>query len=760
MLAIMRKTLKIAGLVAGGVLALLLAAVLIAAFTFDPDALKGTLVDRLQRDHQRTLAIADPIKLSLFPRIGVELGSLTVSEQGKPAPFASLKSARLALALRPLLSGEVVVDRIRVDGLQLRITRFKDGRTSIDDLIQPAQPEAHGGAASASGAGGSPPLRLDVAGVSLTDAALSLDDEQTGRRVALTGADFETGRLAPGRAGDVRFKGHLAASAPQVDADVSAGASLLFEPGRRLAISGFEAAAQGRLAGTGNAALKLKGRVEMDLAPWALSLQGLEISLESPEGPLALKAEVPAFRWAAAGAGPAGPQALEATLSFRRGDTQAQARLKADLLATAEPLRLSSTQTSLAVDGKQGEMAVRGSLGIAWSFDTALEQLAVKNLAVEASLPNPRGGALPLKAQGTLQADFKQQSAQAELAGTVDGSRFDTRLAATHLAPAALTLAAQIDKLDVDRYLQRPHAPGPGRAASPASDKPIDLSALQGLDASGSLRIGALQAAGLKASQLAIDWRAGGGKLVLNPIAAELYQGRLSGSAEVQAGAPARFSLQNQFTDVHIGPLLQDLTGKDPLTGRGTVSIDVHAEGATPAALQKALAGRARLELREGAVRGFNIGQTLRGLKDRIGLGGASHSGAGSQADVTDFSELGATLTIAHGIAHNDDLLAKSPLLRLAGSGDIDIGQGRLDYLVKATVVPSLQGQGGPELQALRGETIPVRLSGPFSAIGWKIELGDLMKDLAQQKLEQQLGQAKDRARQQLGDKLKGLLGR
>jgi AsmA protein len=146
--------------------------------------------------------------------------------------------------------------------------------------------------------------------------------------------------------------------------------------------------------------------------------------------------------------------------------------------------------------------------------------------------------------------------------------------------------------------------------------------------------------------------------------------------------------------------------------------------------------------------------------KARFGLGGGAHSGTGSAAEFTDFSEISASFRIDHGVAHNEDLLAKTPLLRVAGSGDIDIGQGKLDYTVRATVVSTLQGQGGPELQALRGQTVPVRLVGPFSAIGYQIDYASLAKDLAQQALGGKAQEAKEAVKQQLGNKLKGLLGK
>ena len=134
--------------------------------------------------------------------------------------------------------------------------------------------------------------------------------------------------------------------------------------------------------------------------------------------------------------------------------------------------------------------------------------------------------------------------------------------------------------------------------------------------------------------------------------------------------------------------------------------------------------------------------------------------GSGSTSEKTDFSELTGSLRIVNGVAHNDDLSAKSPLIRVAGNGDVNIGEDRLDYTVKATVVSTLQGQGGPELQAMKGLTVPVRLTGPLTAIAWKIDFAGLASEVAKQKLDEKKEEVKEKAKEQLKDRLKGLLGK
>ena len=108
----------------------------------------------------------------------------------------------------------------------------------------------------------------------------------------------------------------------------------------------------------------------------------------------------------------------------------------------------------------------------------------------------------------------------------------------------------------------------------------------------------------------------------------------------------------------------------------------------------------------------------------------------------TDFSALDASLHIADGVARSDDLELKSPFLRLGGAGSFDIGRGRIDYTARATVTDTAAGQGGAGLEALRGVTVPVQLSGPFDAIDWKVQWSAVATAALRHQLKDKLGEA------------------
>ena len=90
------------------------------------------------------------------------------------------------------------------------------------------------------------------------------------------------------------------------------------------------------------------------------------------------------------------------------------------------------------------------------------------------------------------------------------------------------------------------------------------------------------------------------------------------------------------------------------------------------------------------------------------------------------------------------------PFLRLGGAGDINIGADSMDYLAKATIVNTSGGQGGKDLDSMKGLTVPVRLSGSFDALKYNIDYAAMVSESAKQQIQQKV-------QEQLGDKLRGL---
>jgi AsmA protein len=707
----MNKVLKYLLIAVAALVALLVAAVAIIAATFNPNDYKPELIKLVKEETGRTLSIPGEIQLTFFPRIGADLGQLSLSEPRSEQIFAAAKQARVSVALLPLFSKQVVVDRVLIDGLSVRLQRDRSGRYNFDDLLPrkeegAGQPQAETPKPQAQ-APASIPL-LNIGGIAITHASLDYRDDASRRHLTVANLDLTTGPIADGKKSQIDFSADLRGENPTMN--LKLGLKSGFTPElaqQRLLLDSFTASIDGAAAG----------------------LSDLRLKLSLP--------------------------ALEAT-----GQT-----FKTPVL-------------TLEVAFKQAGQAISTKVAGALQGDLTAQRFEFSKLGIEATAPNPAGGTLALKAQGKASADLAHEAVQVALDGQLDSTTLALKAGVHSFAQPAIDFDIALGELDADRYLPKSEKPtaAPNTPATGAKTGPepvIDLSPLQALNLRGALKVAALKVMGLKATNIRLQLKALGGQVEVNPLAAALYGGGVNGSLTASAGKPQRLAAKLDLRSINIGPLMKDAIDQQPIDGRGNVAINLGTSGNTVSQFKQGLNGTAGLQLQDGAINGINIAAALRNAKAKLGAG--SQEGAAAAQDKTDFTEFGASFKITNGVAHNDDLSAKTPLLRLGGAGDIFIGEDRLDYTVKATVGPTLQGQGGPELEQLKGLTIPVRLTGPYSAIAWKIDFGSLASNRAkelieqrkaqvqqdvQQKLDEEKAKAGQRLKEQAEDALKNLLRR
>jgi uncharacterized protein involved in outer membrane biogenesis len=361
-----------------------------------------------------------------------------------------------------------------------------------------------------------------------------------------------------------------------------------------------------------------------------------------------------------------------------------------------------------------------------------------------------------------LKADGQKLSLN-PLIAKVDDSQINANLDISQFNNPAYNFDIKIDRLDADRYI----AKGDPKTKS-SGDTPIDLSALKKLNATGEAKIGWLKLANVKTENVDLGLKAGDGVATLSPFSANLYKGSMAGTLKVDARATPNIAFKQNMKGVSVGPLMVDAINNDMLSGTGTVNIDVTTAGNTVSALKKGLLGNASLNLADGAIKGVDIAGSIRDLKSKVNILGKKDASA-DKTKKTDFSELTATFDIKNGVAHNEDLAMKAPILRLAkgdSRGDIDIGNEKINYLAKPTVVKSLKGQGGADLDELSGIAIPVKITGTFADPKYGMDFAAIGGALAQSKLLDKVGGDKATAAKELlggdnkVDALKDLLGK
>ena len=438
--------------------------------------------------------------------------------------------------------------------------------------------------------------------------------------------------------------------------------------------------------------------------------------------------------------------------------TLSKLTLKTGRIAAGTP---SDIDLAFSVGASRPKVNLDVRLKTRIAIDPGAQTVDLNPLAADLSFTDPKSarGPVAIRLTGSAHADIPKQRASLDFSTKFDESSVTGKAGLAHFSPPSYVFDVNVEKLDADRYMGAKQPEGKGAPAG-KPEQPLDFSALKTLQASGSVRIGSLKAANIEAQNVRLDAKAGGGRLDVNPLSASLYQGTMGGSLSLVAAATPQITVKQKLAGISIGPLLKDSIDRDLLEGRGNVTLDVSGQGATVSAIKKALNGSASLALADGALKGINIAASIRNAKAKLGALKGEATQASNAAEKTDFTELKASFAIKNGVAHNSDLSLKSPLLRLGGEGDIDIGAGSMDYLAKATLVATAAGQGGKDVSALKGITVPVRISGPFASLSYKLDFNALIGGAVQQKIDEKKEEIKARARDKLEDQLKGLFGR
>jgi len=854
----MKKILKYGLIGLAGIVALLVLAVAIISATFNPNDYKPLIIKLVQEKKQRTLTIEGDIKLAFWPKIGADLGKVSISEHKSEQTFASIQGAKVSLALLPLLKKELVVDTIYIDGAQANIIKYKDGTTNFDDLLSKDEEESE-------------QIKFDVDGVKVTNSAVNYSDEGTGAKYALSKFNLTSGHIALAEPIDLATDFSATANQPAIAADIKLKGNFLADPeAKHFAAKDLDASIKGDLLGGKDVNITMSGDIDAKPETREFLIDSLKLALSGQfdGAKVTLDLNAPALV----------AQKDEVTskkITVNLNQEKANDSFKASLVLSdikGSPKALQSSGISGEIAGTQGKRSINGKFSS--PFQGNLESLIfdLPKFAGNVDIKDPAipNGSAKVNFNLSLHADVKQEQVNSKFMMNVDNTKLNGQVAVAHFKkpniqfnlnadtldlnkllgasnkkaepkkadpagqkPADLSALANllldgkinigniiyekyrlsglnvnikadgeklalsglnvkfddsqikgglgishfskplytfdldIDQLNLDKYIIASDKPAETKANT--GDAPIDLSALKALNANGSIRIGNLRYGKTKASNVRVDLKAANGIATIAPLSANLYQGSMNGSLSVDARNTPSIAFKQDMKGIAIGPLLVDAINNDMLDGKGTLNVDVTASGNTVGAMKKALNGKSSLQLADGAIKGIDIAGTIRNAKSKLNvLKGQSSIGA-DQTQKTDFSELSASFDIKNGVAHNEDLAMKAPILRLAkgdSRGDVDIANETINYLAKPTIVKSIKGQGGADLDALAGVSIPVKVTGTFSAPKYGVDFASLGTAIAKSNLLDKVGGDKAGAVKSLigdGDKvdaLKGLLGK
>lgn len=445
---------------------------------------------------------------------------------------------------------------------------------------------------------------------------------------------------------------------------------------------------------------------------------------------------------------------------------------------TAQLDQLQLQVFDIALHGKVQAQQLLGAPQL--NTQLQLEPFNLRALAQHLAIELPEMADLTTLTQvaAKLKAQWQSENMQLKL------SQFELQLDNTRLSGPVLMQDQQrfewdlhLTSIDLNRYLPTPvdtqqDSPEPSQNNGEELIIELPTELLRSLNLDGRIRADEVIYDTITSRNILIEVKADQGQWAIAPAQADLFNTRIHNELRLDVrGDLPEYHVITRAANLPIEEILKTLADFDRLSGTGMVDINLATSGDRISQFKQNLNGMVALNLSDGAVKGFNLAQSIREAR-------AMFSGQRAASDQeplqTDFSSLIGQFSIKDGIVDTEQLSAQAPFMRLRGDGQIDLPRERLDYALQARIVGTDQGQGGREFQDLAGLTIPIRLRGSWIAPNVSLDLERLLTERAQQeiqrrleeqkqrladearkKIEQQIEQQKDEVLQNIGEEIK-----
>ena len=664
---------------------LLIGGVFLALNLIDPNDYRDKIQSVAMEQTGRALAIDGDIKLNYFPWAGFTLGqtSLANAEGFGDAPFAKIDSAQLKVKLLPLFKKAVIVDTVQLAGLSLDLQRAADGSTNWDDLVKG---DTNSGTDTATGnteetqpeepATGGSLQDLSIGSVIIENAEIQWRDQQNNTDATLTQFNLQSDEIALGKpfsfATDFAVNSTSASVAANVDGSGQINVDL---DNQRYRLSALKLAttASGDAVPVQDFSLNLNGDVDADLNAQTVSVTSLMIDTIGVQ----LNGDVQITQLNS-------EPAISAQLKSNTvNPRQLAQKLDIELPASQDPQALTAATIDVALTANAGANATSAKLE---KLSIVLDDTTIDGQATLANLAAP---VPPVVFQLN-----------------VDAIDIDRYLPAATDAPDAVTETQ-------DTGVESANT-GNANAGDTPIALPIEL--MRQLNVDGMIRVGRLKFSNMNSEQIEVPVKAQQGVVSLDGFSASMYEGAIqtTASVDVNGSAPV-YQVKSGIKNVQAGLMLEDmLQDTAPISGEAVITSNLSTSGDTLNQLISNLNGRYTSDFTDGALHGINIGYQLRRARSLF-----SNADDIDQEPVskTDFSALHVSADINNGVIRSDDLDIRAPALRVAGNGVVDLPQEQIDYTVTTKVVGSVEGQGGQDLDDLKGVSASIPIRGTFEQL-------------------------------------------
>ncbi|CAH7002426.1 AsmA protein [Vibrio chagasii] len=678
---------------------IVVAAILALVLLVNPNQFKPLIVEQAQKHTGLELVIEGDISWQFFPSIGFELGQTELrNPEGFTQPnLFKVDTVGVDVSVTPLFSNQLEIGNITLDGAEFYLETLKDGRKNIDALTQASASDASAPAADTTSEPAQAPQEqsaaetsgwtINLAGVTISNALFEMDDKQAGSFTKLYDVSLNLSEFAV----DTWTTATFAASGENNQQKFSANGSAEFklaEGFATYALRNIDLNAKFNDPTTSIDSVKLGlDTFEFDKVnqlTYAVVGKAAGLDLDlKGGGELTVDKAISKVTL--------NKLTLDSTF---KGDTLPQSPMKVDMLSDLS-FDLTKSHLSFVLEKLQAN-----SIALDGKADVTLSDIP----KVRFSLHSPN-----IDLDEFLGLGSSTETASTAPSGSAGGSTSKSG------------------------------------SSAPAKEVEPDLSALKTLDVKGDITIDKFKANNAKMQNVKTAFSVNRGVAELTSFTSNLYQGSISATAKLDARkTPATYTAKKRIKGVRVQPLLVDVAGNDMLEGTGNIDVNVKGKSLTPTGIKKNLVGTIAINFEDGAVNGINVAQLIRENYAKIK---GEKVESTNEAKKTDFSAMKATLKVDKGWVSTNDLSAQSPLLRVTGQGKANFINETVDFLVRTSIVGSLEGQGGKSIDDLKDVTIPIKVTGQWADPKFALVFDDVLKQKAQKEI--------DRGVNKLTDKIK-----
>lgn len=236
-------------------------------------------------------------------------------------------------------------------------------------------------------------------------------------------------------------------------------------------------------------------------------------------------------------------------------------------------------------------------------------------------------------------------------------------------------LSAELDAIENPPPLTATLEAAP--AATGWSTSPIDLKALRAVDLDLGLTLGSIKFGQLPLGKARLKTKLDNGDLATTIDDVAIGAGSGSGQIALKARGTAHdAAIGLKLVNVDAEPVTSELSGKPLLKGTSTVDIATRATGRSMAELVSTLDGTARIDMKNGKLRGWDLGAMVAELWNYKGWGYTPTRN-------TPVDQLTANYTIKAGtVRSTPNLTLKGPNAGLRSTGNVVVPRRLIDQTV------------------------------------------------------------------------------